>query len=172
MEPLTSSPRGVTWQAANVDEMLACGRQLASTLGPGAVILLRGEMGAGKTTLAKGIVEGLGAGSADDVSSPTFTLMHEYLGRARVIHLDLYRLETEAQVLAIGVEEWLEETRQATAAEPCLLLVEWGERFPALWPAGHTEIRISVEGDRRRILLRRPSAESPDFGFHAEGAQP
>lgn len=172
MEPRTPLTHRGIWHADSSEEMLACGREIARELGPSAVVLLQGEMGAGKTTLAKGIVEGLGAGSADDVSSPTFTLMHEYSGRARVIHLDLYRLETEAQALAIGVEEWLDEARQATAAEPCLLLVEWGERFPALWPAGHTEIRISVEGDRRRILLRRPSTESPDFGFQADEEQP
>ncbi len=136
--------------------MLARGRDLASLLGPGAVVLLIGEMGAGKTTLAKGIVEGFGAGVADDVSSPTFTIMHEYRARSRVLHADLYRLESEPGARAIGVEEWIEEAREASAAEPVLLLVEWGERFPALWPAEHLEIRITIDGDGRILELRGP----------------
>lgn len=136
--------------------MLARGRDLASLLGPSAVVLLIGEMGAGKTTLAKGIVEGFGAGVADDVSSPTFTIMHEYRARSRVLHADLYRLESEPGARAIGVEEWIEEAREASAAEPVLLLVEWGERFPALWPAEHLEIRITIDGDGRILELRGP----------------
>ncbi len=167
--PFPLIPRA-TWHADGSEEMLACGRQIARELGPSAVVLLRGEMGAGKTTLAKGIVEGLGAGRADDVSSPTFTLMHEYSGRARVIHLDLYRLETEAQALAIGIEEWLEEAEAASAAEPCLLLVEWGERFPALWPARHVEIHISVADGQRRIALCGPPGPS-DSRTDAGGAR-
>lgn len=157
MEPPIPFLRRATWHADSSEEMLACGRQIARELSPSAVVLLRGEMGAGKTTLAKGIVEGLGAGRADDVSSPTFTLMHEYSDRARVIHLDLYRLESEAQARAIGIEEWLEEAEMGSAAEPCLLLVEWGERFPALWPPDHVEIRISVAEGQRRIALCGPA---------------
>jgi tRNA threonylcarbamoyladenosine biosynthesis protein TsaE len=157
MQPISYSSRSNTWQAGSPEEMLACGRHLATLLGSSAVVLLIGEMGAGKTTLAKGIVEGFGAGAADDVSSPTFTLMHEYRGRSRVLHLDLYRLDTEAQVRAIGVEDWLEDVQEASATEPALLLVEWGERFPALWPADRVDIAISVEDDIRQIQLSRPT---------------
>lgn len=155
MQPISYSSQSNTWQAGSPEEMLACGRHLATLLGSSAVVLLIGEMGAGKTTLAKGIVEGFGAGAADDVSSPTFTLMHEYRGRSRVLHLDLYRLDTEAQVRAIGVEDWLEDVQEASTTEPALLLVEWGERFPALWPADRVDIAISVEHDLRQIQLSR-----------------
>ena len=158
MQPIPNSSSSNTWQAASAEEMLALGEHIATLLGSSSVVLLIGEMGAGKTTLAKGIVEGFGAGSADDVSSPTFTLMHEYRGRSRVLHLDLYRLDTEAQARAIGVEEWLEEVQEASATEPALLLVEWGERFPVLWPADRIEIAISVEDDIRQIQLSRPTS--------------
>ncbi|MCC7340470.1 MAG: tRNA (adenosine(37)-N6)-threonylcarbamoyltransferase complex ATPase subunit type 1 TsaE [Bryobacterales bacterium] len=161
MQPQSTSRQEGIWQAAGAEEMLALGRHLAGLLGPNAIVLLVGEMGAGKTTLAKGIVEGYGAGTAGDVSSPTFTLMHEYLGRSRVLHLDLYRLDTEAQVRAIGVDEWIDEVREADAAEPSLLLVEWGDRYPALWPEDRVEIHISVEEDIRRVQLRTAGAGHP-----------
>lgn len=148
------------WQASSVEEMLACGRRVALLLSPGRVVLLRGEMGAGKTTLAKGIVEGFGAGGAEDVSSPTFTIMHEYRGQTRVLHLDLYRLATAAEVRAIGVDEWLDDVQDAEAEEAALLLVEWGERFPAIWPEDRVEILITTEGETRRIEWIETSAAS------------
>lgn len=172
MQPNSTATGGGIWQARGADETLACGRHLATLFGSNAVVLLMGEMGAGKTTLAKGIVEGFGAGSADDVSSPTFTLMHEYLGSSRVLHLDLYRLETEVQARAIGVEEWIDEAREASAAEPSLLLVEWGERFPALWPEDRFEIRISVEDSFRRIQLHAPQHGRHDSSREAGGQRP
>lgn len=160
-----SAHTSLCWEADGVDEMLARGRDLASLLSPGAIVLLIGEMGAGKTTLAKGIVEGFGAGGADDVSSPTFTLMHEYRSRSRVLHLDLYRLESSAAARAIGVEEWIDETRDADTSEPTILLVEWGERFPDLWPANHVRIQINAGASGRQIELQqllKPSPETPD----------
>src|SRR5690348_12810792 len=84
----------MTYTTASEAETMALGRRIASDLPDRAVVLLIGNLGAGKTTLAKGIVEGLGAGSGDEVSSPTFTLIHEY-GGGRVYHVDLYRLEEE-----------------------------------------------------------------------------
>lgn len=161
MQPQSTSRQEGIWQAAGAEEMLALGRHLAGLLGPNAIVLLIGEMGAGKTTLAKGIVEGYGAGTAEDVSSPTFTLMHEYVGRSRVLHLDLYRLDTEAQARAIGVDEWIDEVREADAGEPSLLLVEWGDRYLALWPEDRVEIHISVEEDIRRVQLRTAGAGHP-----------
>ena len=101
------------------------------------------RLGAGKTTLAKGIVKGLGAASPDEVSSPTFTLIHEY--GERVYHIDLYRIETEREVRTLGLEEILDRD--------AVILVEWGERFPHLWPPGHLEIRLETVGDARRITL-------------------
>ena len=106
----------------------------------------RGNLGAGKTTIAKGIVEGLGAADPDEVSSPTFTLIHEY-GGGRVYHIDLYRLEEPREVATLGLDEIFE--REA------IVLVEWGERFPQLMPASRTEIRIRAIGnDEREIEVR------------------
>lgn len=118
------------------------GRRIAAELPSRAVVLLIGNLGAGKTTLAKGIVSGLGAAPEDDVSSPTFTLIHEY-GAGRVYHVDLYRLDTPAQVATLGIDEILE--REA------VVLIEWGERFPDLWPRERIEIRLRTEEDRRVI---------------------
>ena len=89
-------------------------------------MLLIGNLGAGKTTLAKGIVKGLGAAEPDEVSSPTFTLIHEY--SPSVYHIDLYRLDTPAQVATLGLDEIFD--RRA------VVLIEWGERFPELMPRG------------------------------------
>ncbi len=104
--------------------------------------MLIGNLGAGKTTLAKGIVSGLGAADPEEVSSPTFTLVHEY-GEGRVFHIDLYRLDTAAQVSTIGLDEIFD--REA------IVLIEWGERFPELMPRERIEIRLRAEGDKRVI---------------------
>jgi tRNA threonylcarbamoyladenosine biosynthesis protein TsaE len=100
-------------------------------------VLLIGGLGAGKTTLAKGIASGLGAAEPDDVTSPTFTLIHEY-GGGRVYHVDLYRLEQEREAAALGLEELFERD--------AMVLIEWGERFPRLMPEARTEIRIRAVG--------------------------
>lgn len=152
------------WQTSSAEQTVECGRSLATLLRPGCVVLLKAPMGAGKTTLVKGIVEGFEAGAAEDVSSPTFTIMHEYRAATRVLHLDLYRLETEKQVRAIGLEEWLDELRESAFDEPSLLLVEWGERFPALWPAERFEIEIVAADDTREIRLLELGASGPPAG--------
>ena len=90
------------FETCSADETQALGRQLAQQLPATGLVLLIGELGAGKTTLAKGIVEGLGAASADEVSSPTYTLIHEYGDPVRVYHIDLYRLESAEEVRGIG----------------------------------------------------------------------
>jgi tRNA threonylcarbamoyladenosine biosynthesis protein TsaE len=113
------------------------GRRLARELPPRGVVLLIGGLGAGKTTLAKGIASGLGAAEPDDVTSPTFTLIHEY-GGGRVYHVDLYRLEQEREAAALGLEELFERD--------AMVLIEWGERFPRLMPEARTEIRIRAVG--------------------------
>ncbi len=124
------------------DETRALGRRLAPQLR--GVVLLIGELGAGKTTLAKGIVEGLGAASADEVSSPTFTLIHEYGDPVKVYHADLYRLDTAEQVRRLGLEELFDK--------PALTLIEWGERFPEIIPADHIEIHLSHAPGETRII--------------------
>src|SRR5215469_519480 len=114
-------------------ETIELGRRLAGELPPRGVALLIGNLGAGKTTLAKGIVEGLGAANADEVVSPTFTLIHE-CGEGRVYHIDLYRIDEARAVESLGLGELFERD--------ALTLIEWGERFPDLMPAERTEIRI------------------------------
>ena len=142
------------------DETIELGEKLATELPPSAVVLLIGQLGAGKTTLAKGIVKGLGAAQPDDVSSPTFTLIHEYRalphGRGSetpiqnrdregglVYHIDLYRLDTAAQVATLGLDEIFD--RRA------VVLIEWGERFPELMPENHIKIRFRATEDSREI---------------------
>ncbi len=117
------------------EETVALGRELAQFLPGHGVVLLIGDLGAGKTTLAKGIVEGRGAASANDVSSPTFTLIHEYGEPVSVYHVDLYRLDTAEQAGRLGLEDLLER--------PALVLIEWGDRFPELIGVEPTTIRIT-----------------------------
>ncbi len=135
----------MTFRTANEDETIALGRRLGGMLRRGTAVLLIGQLGAGKTTLAKGIVDGLGAAPPDEVSSPTFTLIHEY-GRS-VYHIDLYRLDTEAELATLGLDEIFDR-------DDAVVLIEWGERFPRLMPAGRVEIRIESEnGDDRAITV-------------------
>ena len=138
-----------TYRTVSEAETIALGQRLARELPPRGVVLLIGNLGAGKTTLAKGIVSGLGAAPADEVSSPTFTLIHEY-GGGRVYHVDLYRLDEPREVATLGLDEIFE--REA------LVLIEWGERFPQLLPAERTEIRIrpSSENEREIEVTRLP----------------
>jgi tRNA threonylcarbamoyladenosine biosynthesis protein TsaE len=134
---------GRRFETRSAEETRALGRRLAADFLPQqGVVLLIGDLGAGKTTLAKGIVEGRKAASADEVSSPTFTLIHEYGNPVSIYHVDLYRLETLEQVSRLGLDELFDK--------PALTLIEWGERFPESLPADRIEIRLlhSVEDTR------------------------
>ena len=127
------------------EETIELGRRISATLPKRAVVLLIGNLGAGKTTLAKGIISGLGAADPEDVTSPTFTLIHEY-GEGRVYHIDLYRLDRAEQVATLGLDEIFD--REA------VVLIEWGERFPHLLSTDRIEIRIEpVDEDSRRIEI-------------------
>jgi len=136
----------------SAEETIALGRKLAAMLAPPKLVLLRGELGAGKTTLVKGIAEGFHAASADNVTSPTFTLVHEYHGpEVSVYHIDLYRVDTPRQLETLGLDDLI--------AENSVLLVEWGEKFPRLQRDQNAEItleRVGNErtGDERTIQLR------------------
>ena len=134
----------------STEETTMWGRQFAARLKPPIVVLLSGELGSGKTTLTKGIVSGLGAASEEDVTSPTFTLVHVY-GQSegsvsKVYHVDLYRIENFHDFETLGMEDVFEQ--------PGVLIVEWAERFPlkSPWP----QIRVKLEhldGDRRRLTV-------------------
>jgi tRNA threonylcarbamoyladenosine biosynthesis protein TsaE len=131
-----------TYRTASEEETISLGERLAGELPRRGVVLLIGNLGAGKTTLTKGIVRGRGAAEHDDVSSPTFTLIHEY-GNA-VYHIDLYRLDEARQVATLGLDEIFDRD--------ALVLIEWGERFPELMPAVRTEIRIRNAGNDEREI--------------------
>jgi tRNA threonylcarbamoyladenosine biosynthesis protein TsaE len=126
-------------------ETIAFGRQLAAQLSPPLIVLLRGDLGAGKTTLVKGIAEGFQAASAQDVTSPTFTLVHEYRGpRAILHHIDLYRIDTERELETLGLDDLL--------APDSILLIEWGEKFPRFVRDRNVDIVLERVGeDDRRI---------------------
>src|ERR1700722_13675339 len=129
---------------------LAMGERVAEMLLPAPkMIVLRGDLGGGKTTLVKGIAAALGAAEMEDVTSPTFTLVHEYRGaKVRVFHLDLYRLETERELLTLGVDEMAEET-------DALVLVEWGEKLPSVVERSDGEIAIEHAGGDERLFVVR-----------------
>ena len=127
------------------EDTVALGEKLAAELPAKAVVLLIGNLGAGKTTLAKGIVKGLGAAQPDEVSSPTFTLIHEY--SPSVYHIDLYRLDREDQVATLGLDEIFDRN--------AVVLIEWGERFERLMPEDRIEIRLrAIEENSREIEVR------------------
>ena len=113
----------------------------------GKLVILRGDLGAGKTTLVKGIASALGAATEEEVVSPTFTLVHTFPGRkVTLYHLDVYRLETERELATLGIEEMVEEA-------DALVIVEWGEKFPSLLEAADAEIAMSVgEVENERLL--------------------
>jgi len=142
------------FRTRSVEGTLALGETLAEMLRPAGsnksmLVILRGEVGAGKTTLVKGIAAALGAAVEEDVTSPTFTLVHEYESeKVHLFHLDLYRLETEEQIAVLGLEEML--------AEPnALVLVEWGERFESVVKLAQGEIAMEQgEGDMRGLIVR------------------
>lgn len=129
---------------------IALGELLSELLPAPKLVILRGDLGAGKTTLVKGIAAALGAADPEGVTSPTFTLVHEYKGRkVRVFHLDLYRLETEAELEGIGLWEIADQG-------DVLVLVEWGERFPSVIARADAEITIETgENETERLLLVR-----------------
>jgi len=126
------------------EETRALGRQLAGQLPSRGVVLLIGDLGSGKTTLSKGIVEGRGVAKADDVVSPTFTLIHEYGDPVTVYHVDLYRLETVEEARRLGLEDLF--------LQSALVLIEWGDRFPELLPETRIEIRLSHAGESDRAI--------------------
>jgi tRNA threonylcarbamoyladenosine biosynthesis protein TsaE len=134
-----------TFHTRSEEETISLGRRLGRELAYGPVLLI-GKLGAGKTTLAKGIVEGHNPGvSGDEVCSPTFTLVHQYGSDDHPIyHIDLYRLDEVREVETLGLEDIFASGR--------LVLLEWAERFPALLPARRTEIRLTVLPDERREI--------------------
>jgi len=129
---------------ASAEQTLAFGRRLAAELRPPLLVFLSGDLGAGKTTLAKGIISGLGAAREEDVTSPTFTLVHEFRGPVRVFHIDLYRIEGRADLHTLGLDDLF--------ASPAIVLVEWPEKWslPSDWPV--LRIRLAALPDDRHSI--------------------
>jgi tRNA threonylcarbamoyladenosine biosynthesis protein TsaE len=145
------------YRTGSAEETQALGRELAVFLPEQGLVLLIGNLGAGKTTLVKGIVEQRGAASADDVSSPTYTLIHPYGDPVRIYHVDLYRLDTAEEVRGIGIDDLLDSD--------ALVLIEWGEKFPELFARERYEIAIAItEEDTRSVTCCRKSAPAKPNG--------
>lgn len=133
----------------SAEETVAFGRTLVELLSPPRMVLLRGDLGAGKTTLVKGIAAAFEAAAEEDVTSPTFTLVHEYRGpRANLYHIDLYRIDTPRELETLGLDD--------LRSENSVLLIEWGEKFPLLIRERDVEIALEREGESgRRIRIAR-----------------
>lgn len=130
----------------SAEETTAWGRGLAKELKPPLLVLLTGDLGSGKTTLTKGIVAGLGAAPEEEVTSPTFTLVHVYGKAAKVYHADLYRIESFHDFETLGMED--------VFAEPRIVILEWSERFPLKFPWPQVRLRLEhLGGDTRRITV-------------------
>lgn len=130
----------------STEDTISQGRELAANLHSPLLVLLTGELGAGKTTLAKGIISGLGVAAEEDITSPTFTLIHTFTGRVKVFHVDLYRVSDVHDFDTLGLEDLF--------AEPAIVLIEWPERMRLRtdWPV----LRIALEHvaeDARKITI-------------------
>jgi tRNA threonylcarbamoyladenosine biosynthesis protein TsaE len=137
------------FHSASPEETDAVAREIAALIPAPAVIQLTGNLGAGKTTLSKSLVAAWGAADPEEVSSPTFTLIHEYGEPVTVYHIDLYRLESPAEFYSLGLEDIFDS--------PARVLIEWGEKFAPLLPPDRWIIRIEhAGGDARRITVDRP----------------
>ncbi len=133
--------------SASAEETITVGARLAEILQPPKLLILRGDLGAGKTTLVKGIAEALNAADRDDVTSPTFTLVHEYHGpQTTVHHLDVYRIETERELETIGIDD--------LRTNDAIVMIEWGEKFASLMRDADGEIVIERLGsEQRRVVV-------------------
>lgn len=137
------------WETVSAEETADAAVEIAAQIPRPAVVLLNGNLGAGKTTITRALTAAWGAASADEVSSPTFTLIHEYGEPVSVYHIDLYRLESPREFYSLGLEEILDSQAR--------VLIEWGDKFRSLLPDDCWEIRLEhLGGDRRRITLLRP----------------
>ena len=133
----------------SAEETIVLGRSLAAVLAPPKLVVLRGELGAGKTTLVKGIAEGFQAASAENVTSPTFTLVHEYRGpEVSVYHIDLYRVDTQRELETLGLDDLRDDKS--------VLLIEWGDKFPRFEQERDVEITLTrvAENERQIRVIR------------------
>jgi tRNA threonylcarbamoyladenosine biosynthesis protein TsaE len=146
---LQATPSGVLREIVthSPEETIALGRTLTALLAPPKIVLLRGDLGAGKTTLIKGIAAGFESAAEDDVTSPTFTLIHEYRGpRANLYHIDLYRIDTQRELETLALDD--------LRSDDSILLIEWGEKFARFVRERDVEIAIErISESERRISI-------------------
>ena len=139
------STRMTEFTTHSAEETIVLGRSLAADLSPPKLVVLRGDLGAGKTTLVKGIAEGFQAASAENVTSPTFTLVHEYRGpEVNLYHIDLYRVDTQRELETLG----LDDLRHGKS----VLLIEWGDKFPRFEQERDVEITLERVADTDRHI--------------------
>ncbi len=146
----------MTLRTESADETFAAGARIAARLRPPAVVMLVGDLGVGKTTLAKGIVSALGAAPAEDVLSPTFSLVHAYGSDPKVYHLDLYRLDTVPELETLGLEDIWDER--------AVVVVEWGEKFDRQMPGERLEVRMEYDGEDSRVIRIEEPSRQPGRG--------
>ena len=134
----------------SAEETMQKGRELAARLTPPVLVLLSGELGAGKTTLTKGIISGLGAASEEEVTSPTFTMVHVFHNHCKVYHVDLFRVEDFHDLETLALEVIL--------AESAVVVVEWSEKFSLHtdWPSLHIRMEHLEENSRRITISDSP----------------
>ena len=149
----TETAKGKVYQfeSNSAADTIRCGHEIARLLKPPKLMIMHGDLGAGKTTLVKGIAEALDAAYPDEVTSPTFTLIHEYEGKSggrpvKLYHLDLYRVDTERQLDTLGLDELI--------GPDSIILVEWGDKFPSVVKRSQGEIMMcAAGGDKRKISV-------------------
>jgi tRNA threonylcarbamoyladenosine biosynthesis protein TsaE len=146
---------GESWTLVthSAEETKDFGAELAKQISPPCVILLEGELGAGKTTLTKGIVQGLGAAREEDVTSPSFALVHEYGVASQVYHIDLYRIESPMELATLGLDEIL--------GGDAIVLIEWGEKFGSAMRDRALRVRLEYAGNDNRKITVESANTSP-----------
>ena len=145
------------YRTSSADETMQVGRELAGMLAPPLVVVLTGDLGAGKTTLVKGIAKGFHAAAEEDVTSPTFTLVHEYHGPSvNLFHIDLYRVDTERELLTLGLDDLMDGGN--------ILIIEWGEKFELFRRERDVEITIRRVGEMEREIRVIFTAEARRHG--------
>ena len=141
----------------SAEQTIARGKELASQMRAPLLVLLRGELGAGKTTLAKGIISGLGAAAEEEITSPTFTLVHAFSGPVKVYHVDLYRVEGVQEFDSLGLEDLF--------AEPAIVLIEWPERMRLRtdWSVLRIDLEHIAEDERKITIKRSQNTQGPSL---------
>jgi tRNA threonylcarbamoyladenosine biosynthesis protein TsaE len=146
LRPGYEMTREIVVTTHSAEETIALGRTLAELLAPPKLVLLRGDLGAGKTTLVKGIAAAFEAAEEEDVTSPTFTLVHEYRSpRANLYHIDLYRVDTQRELETLGLDDLRADSNG-------ILLIEWGEKFPRFVRERDVEISLERDGENGRRI--------------------